>query len=662
MARKMNGIGVIHILSSSDEEGDDYGDDDSSPVILLSKSINYSMEDENQKKNTVMDDVDGDCLILDLNPFEDIHKLSIKEEAAMEDDSLKQEEEDLTAGFGQRIQYAETKSDCVKKEDDILGEKTKNQEEKADRNRKAEDMPEAGARANGASSTDQNNGGSSKKNVIVKKENAFFQEVHSFELLEESPTPKHLGTGEMSATLSGYLARPKVSTRLGKWLVAKNLNFSSGSCSTSSDIFKTPMTSLECINGESPKISVEQTQDKVARKLSLGILPLLTSSSGIDKDPETGNAGVLTMADEGCKEIQKSVERLSLAQHLSFLDDNHQDPFTLLLRACKQSAPYTLLHLFSQYCDPGSIEKIGEGTFGEAFRAGGRVCKVVPMDGDLVNGFVQKKSIELLEEVLLSWALNSLKGQEGDLDNTCTTFIETVDVRVCQGVYDASLIKAREDWVVRHNLENDHQNEFSGEQCYVVFVLAYGGEDLESFVLSNFHEVQSLLVQVAAGLAVAEAAYEFEHRDLHWGNILLTRRGVETEKFVLEGKQMRARTFGLSISIIDFTLSRINTGEAIHYLDLSNDPELFKGPRGCKQSETYRKMREVCEECWEGSFPKTNVLWLQYLVDILLQKKSFGQTSKDKRDLRSLKKRLDTCCSAKEAVADPFFSSLLIDQ
>ncbi|RZC63185.1 hypothetical protein C5167_024941 [Papaver somniferum] len=659
MARKMNAIGVIHILSSSDEEGDDYGDD-SSPVILLSKSIKYAMEDENQKKNTVMGR-DDDCLILDLNPFEDIHKLSIKEEEeAMKDDSLKQEEY-LTAQFGQRIQYAETKSECVKKEDDILGEKKKNQDENADRNRKVENMPEAGSRANGARATAQNNGGSTKKNVIFKKENACFQEVHSFELLEESPTPKHLGTGEMSATLSGYLARPKVNTRLGKWLVAKNLNFSSGSCSTSSDIFKTPMTSLECVNGESPKISVEETQDKVARKLSLDILPLLTSSSGIDKDPEKSNAGVLTMFDEGCKEIQKSVERLSLAQRLSFLDDNHQNPFTLLLRACKQSAPSTLLDLFSQYCDPGSIEKIGEGTFGEAFRAGGRVCKVVPIDGDLVNGFVQKKSIELLEEVLLSWALNSLKGQEADLDNTCTTFIETVDVRVCQGVYDASLIKAREDWVVRHNLENDHPNEFSGEQCYVVFVLAYGGEDLESFVLSNFHEVQSLLVQVAAALAVAEAAYEFEHRDLHWGNILLTRRGVETVKFVLEGRQMRARTFGLSISIIDFTLSRINTGEAIHYLDLSNDPELFKGPRGCKQSETYRKMREVTEECWEGSFPKTNVLWLQYLVDILLQKKSFGQTSKEKRDLRSLKKRLDTCCSAKEAVADPFFSSLFID-
>jgi serine/threonine-protein kinase haspin len=83
-------------------------------------------------------------------------------------------------------------------------------------------------------------------------------------------------------------------------------------------------------------------------------------------------------------------------------------------------------------------------------------------------------------------------------------------------------------------------------QCYVVFVLQHGGKDLESFVLLNFDEVHSLLVQVmmyilfkhflsilhwaatfkiycvyrarqvTAGLAIAEAAYEFEHRDLHW--------------------------------------------------------------------------------------------------------------------------------------------------
>eukprot|EP00256_Glycine_max_P032744 XP_006577733.1 serine/threonine-protein kinase haspin homolog [Glycine max] len=145
------------------------------------------------------------------------------------------------------------------------------------------------------------------------------------------------------------------------------------------------------------------------------------------------------------------------------------------------------------------------------------------------------------------------------------------------------------------------------------------------------------------------------------GNILVGRSDSETLQFTLNGKNMLIKTHGLIISIIDFTLSTINTGDSILYLDLSSDPDLFKGPKGDKQSETYRRMKEVTEDCWEGSCPKTNVLWLIYLVDILLMKKSFERTTKHERDLRSLKKRLDKYDSAKEAVLDPFFTDLFIE-
>lgn len=45
------------------------------------------------------------------------------------------------------------------------------------------------------------------------------------------------------------------------------------------------------------------------------------------------------------------------------------------------------------------------------------------------------------------------------------------------------------------------------------------------------------------------------------GNILLARNEMDTMNFTIEGKRMSARTFGLTIAIIDFTLSRINTGK-----------------------------------------------------------------------------------------------------
>lgn len=43
------------------------------------------------------------------------------------------------------------------------------------------------------------------------------------------------------------------------------------------------------------------------------------------------------------------------------------------------------------YSDISDIVKLGEGTFGEAFKGDGCVFKIVPMDGEtLVNGEVQK--------------------------------------------------------------------------------------------------------------------------------------------------------------------------------------------------------------------------------------------------------------------------------
>ncbi|KAK6119088.1 hypothetical protein DH2020_047174 [Rehmannia glutinosa] len=490
------------------------------------------------------------------------------------------------------------------------------------------------------------------------KERAYFQEVDAFELLEESPSPKKPGTWTMGTQVDNVVI-PHLSSVLQKWLISKKLNHTYAFPGSLSKILETPVLSQNPIYQDSVSSSTTKTpgKDYLEVHSSLNSIQQRLNSSLNDKQLST------MPIQETCEDIEVAVGKLSLTSRPSSLDDHGWNSFSALLTACGQSVPSTLTDMLLSYCDRDTITKVGEGTYGEAFKVGNNVCKIVPFGGDSrVNGELQKKSEELLEEVVLSCTLNHLRGHEGDISNACTTFIQTLDLRVCQGYYDSALISAWEDWDGKHGSENDHPKEFPADQCYVVFVQAHGGQDLESFVLLNFDEARSLLVQVTLALAVAEAGYEFEHRDLHWGNILLSRKDSATLQFILEGKKLQVKTFGLVISIIDFTLSRINTGEDILFLDLSSDPELFEGPKGDKQADTYRKMRDVTDECWEGSFPKTNVLWLQYLVDILLLKKSYERTSKNERDLRSLKKRLNSYGSAKECVSDPFFSDLLIDE
>ncbi|XP_042401614.1 serine/threonine-protein kinase haspin homolog isoform X1 [Zingiber officinale] len=520
------------------------------------------------------------------------------------------------------------------------------------------------------------------------KEKNYFLEVDSFELLEESPSPKNFSTWTMGA--KQVAAVHDLPAILERWKISKLVS----QCGSSQHLFKIMETPFSVPSVLGSCGSSNNLTDKTPERDLRTKLPSKFDSYKESRKPElVSNSSIRNLVDNSIvasfdslsikeKEVENGIcENAEILQevHVSSeskkatqidasqfktSDGEYLKAFDQLLIICRQSAPISLGEVFSRHCELSSIVKIGEGTYGEAFKAGQTVCKVVPIDGDLlVNGEVQKKSEEVLEEVMLSLTLNSLRGRQKETNtkNACSGFIETKDFCICRGPYDDGLISAWEDWDAVHGSENDHPKEFVENQCYIVFVLADGGKDLESFVLGNYDEARSLLVQATIALAVAESACEFEHRDLHWGNILLTDTKDTSTNFTLHGKKMRAKTFGLAISIIDFTLSRINTGEAILFLDLSADPGLFEGPKGDKQFETYRKMKDLTEDCWEGSFPKTNVLWLIYLVDILLTKKSFKRTAKDERDLRSFKKRLNEYGSATDSLSDSFFSGLLIN-
>ena len=87
-----------------------------------------------------------------------------------------------------------------------------------------------------------------------------------------------------------------------------------------------------------------------------------------------------------------------------------------------------------------------------------------------------------------------------------------------------------------------------------------------------------------------------QHRDLHLGNICIqTAQGAEIKRPMGISTSDVAKKFGLSkikATLIDYTLSRAtieesDNSEAVAYLDLENDPELFEG-EGLYQYEVYR--------------------------------------------------------------------------
>jgi len=54
--------------------------------------------------------------------------------------------------------------------------------------------------------------------------------------------------------------------------------------------------------------------------------------------------------------------------------------------------------------------------------------------------------------------------------------------------------------------------------------------------------------------------YSFEHRDLHWGNILVKPTSVDEFTYAVNGRMVSMKTGGVCATIIDYTLSRLQHG------------------------------------------------------------------------------------------------------
>lgn len=238
------------------------------------------------------------------------------------------------------------------------------------------------------------------------------------------------------------------------------------------------------------------------------------------------------------------------------------------------------------------------------------------------------------------------------------------------------------------------KSSYDKDQLWAVIEMQDAGTDLEKLVAqgvsSNIWVVWDIFWQVVLALAKGEEEAEFEHRDLHLGNIC-----VRTPEPVVEANIDISKTFGFTsfeATLIDYTVSRASMTPAseapspiaqnlpcdeVAYIDLANDPHLFYGDSAEEyQYDIYRYMRgciyystpfasfpndgtsandddEVGEEggeenlapgppsteemalierttnrSWRQFHPQTNLCWLHFVLYMLLEQMYWPSSTK----------------------------------
>lgn len=288
--------------------------------------------------------------------------------------------------------------------------------------------------------------------------------------------------------------------------------------------------------------------------------------------------------------------------------------------------------------DGDVFTKISVTSSSEVFAQGSKVYKIIPFGNEESD---QSAIQDILQEIEISKTLQVLDG-----------FIDVLEIVVVKGRYPHQLLPRE---------YGTHIQPYAEDQKYCILVLNNGGKDLRRFRVESWADAESIFWQTAVALAQAEEHFQFEHRDLHWGNIVVDDRpdervappqesdGTVTYSLADEcGKQLLARST-LRITLIDYTLSRINAETSRRTATIHtrlDQPEFFRG-KGDYQLDVYRFMRNnilsngpIIDDGsapntptslrstsygtgvdWSVYTPKTNVYWLHYVAERLINHK-----------------------------------------
>ncbi|CAB4070515.1 GSG2 [Lepeophtheirus salmonis] len=370
----------------------------------------------------------------------------------------------------------------------------------------------------------------------------------------------------------------------------------------------------------------------------------LSTPMTISKDESIKQLSSTTDMSHEEDEIMHKLNELSLTdQNDASLDEcipeklESLSPLANILSCCEQLEVLPFESIYSTEMFEKS-KKVGEGTFGEVYLLNALesdseyppVLKLIPVDGSQ----------------LVVWKKQT------------PNFVSINKCHIVSGHYPKVLLRLWDDYDTIKESLNVRPDYFECDQKYIAFEFSNGGVDLETTTLYNANQGISVFNQVAHALAVAEEQLGFEHRDLHWGNILIQGTSQDILTYSLDPNNTYCvQSSGIKATIIDFSLSRltcqVKQDEPI-FKDISKDEALFSAV-GDYQFEIYRLMRESNQNDWKSFTPYTNILWLHYLLDKLTSSVPYKAVKSrihrsSMSTLRAYKKKILSYKSAKHLV------------
>ncbi|CAH8869169.1 unnamed protein product [Trichobilharzia szidati] len=366
----------------------------------------------------------------------------------------------------------------------------------------------------------------------------------------------------------------------------------------------------------------------VENSLSSLLAPLRLSSGGRDRTAKPKRPNTRRM--EFCsQELDQSGDCHPLLESPSSVLNQSidADPLQNLLQLCRQLEVKSFSEYFGGTLSTDLV-KIGEGVYGEVFRyVRGNVVKVFPVNGEqIVNGEKQMEFSDVFSEVFVSQKMSELSYKYRL--NRSVNFAQLKKATVVEGKLPVILSESWRIYESEKGSDNECPDFLPSKQLWMVLEFEFAGDPLANIKFNTWREARSVIEQIAISLAAAESAVQFEHRDLHWQNVLVRPTKQWKLRYRVSGISYAVLTEGIHVTLIDFTVSRLCHEGNVVYVDMSDSPEIFEC-EGDYQYDVYRIMRENNRDDWRAFNPMSNLYWLHYLMGKLLNETKYPRHDPD---------------------------------